>query len=1147
MSKCDDLFQRKLRLDLKKNEINEDIARINKLRMSTNIPDDDFFKTARDRIAHYLEDQEMEDYINKAVRQEGKNVGNEQDIFVSTPQNKPTNFVQQLRTKPEELVKDWASYSQAFVRAGKDLMAENYKWQGYDLMDEAKKLSESLGGKKSVSEFLDILNRGLNPKEVTFVEDILRSRWIHDTSKQTYIDLVNEIGDFMIDNPNAEVPAELMAKAWNTQKVAFMAEANYDFYRNQWSRAGKAQQGEIFEDVLDVTQDAPDFVPQDIKNPVDYVESLGIKDKKISDLTETDPFSRILAASSENVTRPNEAYDQLALELVDIRIMGVDPRKRIDPKFAKDAMFRHTNLMVKDSQLFNERTGGLAFGSNAAMAIYGPYKNFWKDALYEPFGTETTQAFWKRFQQSWDVHSAGYGAAVKAVRDSGKELFMDAWRGDAMFYSSNVETYGKFQQTKLERIAELRAALNHNPISEGGKLRQKLNPFKYRRTLHAAARLYLWRKTKHAAALRPGLSMLGAIDAPFGYGYHVYKLRSDLEKRVRSEGVQLGIFNQKDADDWVAKEFNKQFYSQQVTEDQVKAYRKQQNIPEGVVTDDVLKNEIRELRVRQTYGAPIANETTRSASEFSERMRFQNKPQEGNLAKPLYDAANAARRQSPLLDITVLPYLQAPTAAVSLEATTIGAGPTLDLIKHYTGMKTLNPEQMADVKANFVIAGHVWAMATGAIATGNIIGNGPIEPKERAQWIRDLQARGKKPNSIFGIQFLGDPPVISTMFLIADIVEASQMAMRSDADNKTIRDAIIGVLAGSLERKTALGNVSQLFEMFYGNEFDERRFKDMALYTAGSQIPGIGLMRTAERVGNPIGGSSKKSNLYRERPFTKDEIEIFDIGALERAEKTLRDFAYGVTGLAGVAGGKYKDNDWLGTKIKLPWGMDFARYEAHRHFPMLHPNDKVYAELKQLKLLDPPNPLLKKTLEGVPMSDDLQKEFNDTYGALVPPMGPTARAELGGPTKSITVNYPYPIHLKEYGIKMTKNQELVSIPINIILEKHVRDSKTGEGRRFIDAARSLMNSTVYKNLAADPATTTDVTVKGGDKSPKEITQMPQYLMMRQLKKFYEVSTIDAIRRSKTKAAAVWRGREEKLELHQEEKAKEKADAVLGAF
>ena len=1136
MSKCDDLFQRKLRLDLKKNEINEDIARVNKLRMSTNIPDDDFFKKAQDRIAHYLEDQEAMDLIDASIKDPKA-----EDVFVSIGQNRPTNFVQQLRTKPEDVVADWASYSQAFLRAGKDLMPEKFPWLDADIYDAARKVSESLGSKKTAAEFLDIFNRGLNPAEVTFVEDILRSRWIHDTSKQTYIDLVNEIGDFMIDNPNAEVPAELMAKAWNTQKVAFMAEANYDFFRNQWSRAGKAQQGEIFDDVLDVAQDASDFVPQDIKNPVEYVESLGIKDKQISDLTETDPFSKILIASSENITRPNEAYDQLALELMDIRIMGVDPRKRLDPKFAKDAMFRHTNLMVKDSQLFNERTGGLAFGSNAAMALYGPYKNFWKDALYEPFGTDTTQAFWKRFQQSWDVHSAGYGAAVKAVRDSGKELFMDAWRGDAMFYSSNVETYGKFQQKVPERLAELRAALNHNPISEGGKLRQKLNPFKYRRTFHSAVRLYLWRKTKHPAALRPGLSMLGAIDAPFGYGYHVYKLRSDLEKRVRSEGVQLGIFNQKDADDWVAKEFNKQFYSQQVTEDQVKAYRKQQNIPEGVVTDDVLKNEIRELRTRQTYGAPIANETTRSASEFSERMRFQNKPQEGNLAKPLYDAANAARRQSPLLDITVLPYLQAPTAAVSLEATTLGAGPTLDLIKHYTGMKTLNPEQMADVKANFVIAGHVWAVATTGIATGNIIGNGPIDPKERAQWLRDLEARGKKPNSIMGIQFLGDPPVISTMFLIADIVEASQMAMRSDFDNKTIRDAIIGVLAGSLERKTALGNVSQLFEMFYGNEFDERRFKDMALYTAGSQVPGVGLMRTAERVGNPIGGSSKKGNLYRERAFTKDEIEIFDIGALERAEKTLRDYAYGVTGLAGVAGGKYKDKDWLGTKIKLPWGMDFARYQAHRFFPMLHPNDKVYAELKQLKLLDPPNPLLKKTLEGVPMSDDLQKEFNDTYGSLVPPMGPSTRAKLGGPTKSITVNLPYSVNLKKYGIKMRKNEEIVSIPINPLLEEHVK------GNTFIDAARSLMNSSLYKNLGANPATTTDVTVKGGDKSPKEVTQMPQYLMMRQLKRFYEVSTIDAIRRSETKAAEKWREREEKFELHQAEKAKEEAGGVLKAF
>tara|TARA_Y100001963_G_scaffold90286_1_gene124519 strand:+ start:2222 stop:5647 length:3426 start_codon:yes stop_codon:yes gene_type:complete len=1132
MSKCDDLFQRKLNLDLKRNKINEDIARVAKIRMSNNMPDDDFFKKAQDRIADYLEDKEAADFIDKAIKDPKA-----EDVFVSIGQNRPTNFVQQLRTKPEEVVADWASYSQAFLRAGKDLMPEKYSFLDADLMDAAKKVSESLGSKKTAAEFLDIFNRGLNPVEVTFVEDILRSRWIHDTSKQTYIDLVNEIGDFMADNPNVEVPAELMAKAWNTQKVAFMAEANYDFFRNQWSRAGKAQQGEIFDDVLEVMQDESDFIPKNITNPVDYVESLGIANKKISDLTEEEPFSRILTASSENITRPEEAYDQLALELMDIRIMGTDPRKRIDPKYAKDAMFRHTNLMVKDSQLFNERTGGLALGSNTVMALYGPYKNLWKDILYEPYGTETTRGFWKRFADSWQAHSAGYGAAVKAVRDSGKELFMDAWRGDAMFFSSNVETYGKFKQTVDERLAELRAALNVTPETERGKMLQRFNPFKYRRTFHAAARLYLWRKTKHPAALRPGLSMLGAIDAPFGYGYHVYKVRSELEQRVRAQGVQLGIFNKTDADAWVRKEFNKQFYSMQVTEDQVKAYRKQQSIPPGVVTDDVLKNEIRELRVRQTYGAPVPTEVGKSASEFSERMRFQNKPQDGSPIKPLYDAANALRRSSPLLDITTLPYLQAPTAAMSLTGKLSGAGPTFDLIRHFTGSRRLNPEQIADMKADFIMAGHLYAAALGLIASDNIIGNGPIDPKERAQWKRDLEARGKKPNSIMGLQFLGNPPVIEELFLLADIVESGKSALRSDFDNKTIADSVLGVIAGSLERKTALGNVSQLFELFYGNEFDERKFDDMATYTAGGQIPGIGLIRGAERV-----SKSKKYNLYRERPFTKEEIEMFDIGVLERAEQTLRNYAYGITGLAGVVGGKYKDKDWLGTDIKLPFGMDAKRYLEHRFFPMLHPNDKVYAELQILKLLDPPTPLLKRTLEGVPMSDDLQKEYNDTYGSIIPEIGPTGRAEMGGSRgRSITVNIPFSIVDKNLGIKIKKNQKVFSLPVNPILEKHTK------GNTFINAARSLMNDPLYKAFEATPATTADVTVEGGDKTPRELTKTPQAVLMRQLKRFYEISTTDALRRSESEAAQTWVEREAIFDREAREAQLEYGEGVIDAL
>ena len=121
--------------------------------------------------------------------------------------------------------------------------------------------------------------------------------------------------------------------------------------------------------------------------------------------------------------------DQLNLELNNIRIQGTDVRKRYDPKRLKDARFRHTNLLAKDSQLFNLRTMGLAFSSNVAMAIRGPYHTLYKNALYKPYGTKLSSSFMDAWQANWK----GYAAAYKAVRESGKELFMDAWKGDRMF------------------------------------------------------------------------------------------------------------------------------------------------------------------------------------------------------------------------------------------------------------------------------------------------------------------------------------------------------------------------------------------------------------------------------------------------------------------------------------------------------------------------------------------------------------------------------------------------------------------------------------------------------------------------------------------------------------------------------------------
>ena len=106
--------------------------------------------------------------------------------------------------------------------------------------------------------------------------------------------------------------------------------------------------------------------------------------------------------------------------------------------------------------------------------------------------------------------------------------------------------------------------------------------------------------------------------------------------------------------------------------------------------------------------------------------------------------------------------------------------------------------------------------------------------------------------------------------------------------------------------------------------------------------------------------------------------------------------------MAGAFGGKYKDKDWLGTDIRKPWGMDLMTYLEHRFTPGEHPKDKVYAELDYLDLLDPPQELISKRLRDVPMTDDMQKFWNDTYGAL---KGTTNPYLIGAPA-NFTVRVP---------------------------------------------------------------------------------------------------------------------------------------------
>ena len=137
-------------------------------------------------------------------------------------------------------------------------------------------------------------------------------------------------------------------------------------------------------------------------------------------------------------------------------------------------------------------------------------------------------------------------------------------------------------------------------------------------------------------------------------------------------------------------------------------------------------------------------------------------------------------------------------------------------------------------------------------------------------------------------------------------------------------------------------------------------------------------MRSLERA-----SKSSQSNLYRDEEWTQEDYELFDRDQMQQWESFMRNMAYNYTGLAGAFGGAYKDKDWLGSVIRIPWGMDFMTYAKKRFTPMEHPdNEKVYQHLFDLDMLDPPRELTTRRLRGVPMTDDLQKLWNDTYGEL---------------------------------------------------------------------------------------------------------------------------------------------------------------------
>lgn len=1184
MASCDELFQKKLELDLQRQENDAELARIRDIRASrSEIPSDDEFEGAFDDTMRNLQDPELQDEAARRAQQaqqrkddiaagvEPKDQTSRQRVNIGAGQ--PTNFDQAIREAPEAVIRDFGLYSSAIRRAAETNLGESWLQGNFKSPRERAMMLQELSGTGNASGWIRTLADGI-PRIRQLVDDSVKTRFMYETSRAVYRDSANKILEFMRQNPGAAIPDDMKLKAFRQFKVTLMTQRSYDQIRTGWSVIGKNLQDRGFEGPLRFggVEGSGIELGDDLGTAIAEAEELvggsaatdAVKEAAAMTVDQIQPeqsFGKVLEAIDKAQTNPDDALVQLEIEVDDIRARGVEPRKALTPQQIKYNRLKKQNTFIKDWQLFNNRTQSLNAVSNFTMLFFGPYRGFYEDIplftnkqYRNTYGTTRMRGV----MEAWQVNFGPAKYAFFATRDAGKELWVDAFQDGKALFSTNPETYAARYVSEQDLYQELKdmkkaAALGAAPLNPEvrrlgnrgkNKFRQALstfNPERHSRYIHSGVRLWLYHKTKNptflkikrslgpvgnampstTAAMLPGLRGLQGFDNLTGFFQTVYRVRHDIEVRARNEGLQFKLENElgkdntqgvQDAlDQWKESEFQKMFYDIQPDEAQRLAWRKETGLGPELVGDQQVDDLIMETRVGDTYGGPISSPEMRKAMQYSDEMRFANLPgEEGSFQRRAYNKVRSLQQEPEIENF--FQYLPAIWNGAGFDIAMTGLSPAWRKMT-----ADLDDAAKRRVDANLVMAGHLWGMFALASATGQIIGSGPVDPKEQREWRMKLKAQGKKPNSIFGLQLIGGYPIFNTLFLGQDLIDNLKWSVHSAFDGFGYMEAMVGVMAGYLQRNSSIGQVRQLMEIFYSDDSSSTdKVQQFAGYYTGSRNLPIGPVRTGERVSR-----SSQFDLYTDPNWTEEDFQDLDPNILETWERRLRKAAYSVTGLTGVAGGKYKDNDWIGTEIRFPWGMGVMDYLKERFDPVLWPDRAdaekkrlaLYEELDDLDLLTRPAPLVNKRLDDVPLSDDMQKIYNDTMGTI---KGGNAIL-VGGPA-SFRVQSPVKIDVTKPGAFRVKQQSnLFDIDMRLVLQRHAK------GKTFKEAAISLMESPTYKQLQRASLTTTNI-----DRPADEIQRRPAYILMKALKQHYmEMTRSELINMEKPPGAVEdWRKKSE---------------------
>lgn len=1107
---CDDAFQRIQELELEKRKLQDDNERLERLRRAAQPPpvlagdkttimqDRDgrpISVSTSDALAFYkefaasLSSEELDDLVARGFNQRARPVGSEgrfanYDSFLKrvgplTPENygKLTEaFGQALRnTAPEEYGLLTQKYNRDKLA---EVMAKVYEEQG---LPQAQTLARAA----AVSE----------PAR-TWVEELTFLRFHADRTKRFYLDALETARDYMEAAPGRALPNDIKQDMFGWYNSARFLDARQNLVVRRHAQSLRSQQ----EDIWSLGQ----FNLQ--KGEPDADEALNILGTRPEDIQADSHFAKVVEAIDDN--RPDTLHELIETA----KIEGVNPKVKLDKDWFNTHM-RYGTALIKDSMLMSPMSQiKMNAGSNVTMVVAGPLQQTMENGFrMMPVGSSLISDPWR---QALEIHSVAFQFANNALAGTWKSDLRKAFWEGLGNYNTNLDVHGsRDRMTREAEIREMQAVLNTPYLRSpqqvmidpktgeelpGNWLHAAVEPKNLAvltNKLQAAARILFLTKPDglqkqglnrgqaawmavagpepggpsklNAGSIdtmlpwKPALRSMGAVDEVFGKWQYLYSLRSELEVQSRMKAAELGLNTPEKRVQWVADRLDEAVYSASPTEANIKAYRKanglpdgsqgsMDGLPDGLSDDDIAAR----ITAENLAGGPtMATEESVEAMQRSMELRQQKPPGSGNpnsLASHADDAVMKLR-QHWAGERFILPFWRSPVGAL-FQNVGLAVQPATDLGKLILKKNQLTEKEIARTQAGWTLSTALLGAFGALETTGQIYGSQERDPAKR--------------NTIFGVP-LGGLPLAETLLIWKDIKDAIDDGRESQYDAVTAASAVGKILTATLLRSSGLQQYAILMDALQdGSKTSIDRLRRYVGFMGQSQIPFVGAYRTLERAAGMGAG-----DFFRDGAETPEEDWRYDaddpINQLrENLANFAREMAYDTLPvIAGVMQEPRKARNHLGDPIGHIGGINLSRVIPF--FPSAWPSDeasrRVYSELEHLKRLDPPPALLKRNLDGIGMSAELQEEYNDLIGTTVAPkegMIPTALLGLVGKVPKLTFKTPISV-ATESGYRL-EDKSSVELPISQLLDK------VTPGRTRKQALDEMFKSDWYQSYQRDP-------------------------------------------------------------------------------